>query len=381
MHETLFHVRFNRAVSRPHKTGVFMKKFLCLLALALITFIFFTGCPDPGTADVWDYTVTFDKNGGTTEANPGTKKVTNPATTVDSLPTEPSRTGFLFNGWNTQGNGSGSSFTADTKVTQNITVYAQWTTTELVNSVWVSTTPANSNTGWLTLTFREKAAGNSYENALEKYVAVASYGQDNTSAVWNYSYDSNTKTSGAFSDGKVAWTGEDAADFKVRSFTINEDGTATASMGNTSTQYHSLTLKKVRDTDLTIVDPVPFTFGALAENLVGSVWAGSTPAATNTGWITITFRAKATGNGSAGTNEASMGTNVAVISYAQDNTTAVWNYSYDSTTRAGTAFTDGLTPAGAAQTWNPGAYTINAAGDEITFSSFMGSSRTFKRYR
>jgi len=43
-----------------------------------------------------------------------------------SLPNNPTKSGFVFNGWNTKENGSGSAFTASTKVTDSITVYAQW---------------------------------------------------------------------------------------------------------------------------------------------------------------------------------------------------------------------------------------------------------------
>ena len=70
------------------------------------------------------YTVTFDKNGGDTDASP-----TSATTTYNSsvtLPTEPTKTAYIFNGWNTQANGNGKAFTADTPVTDNITVYAQW---------------------------------------------------------------------------------------------------------------------------------------------------------------------------------------------------------------------------------------------------------------
>jgi uncharacterized repeat protein (TIGR02543 family) len=72
-------------------------------------------------------TITFDKNGGTTEANPATKAVVPPATTVETLPTAPTRTGYSFDGWNTAANGSGTAFTATTAVTESKTVYAQWT--------------------------------------------------------------------------------------------------------------------------------------------------------------------------------------------------------------------------------------------------------------
>jgi uncharacterized repeat protein (TIGR02543 family) len=77
--------------------------------------------------DTYSYTVTFDKNDGDTEADPTTKTVASPAETVDSLPTQPSRDGCTFAGWNTQPNGSGTPFTAATTVSGTIIVYAQWT--------------------------------------------------------------------------------------------------------------------------------------------------------------------------------------------------------------------------------------------------------------
>lgn len=71
------------------------------------------------------YTVTFDKNGGDTEASPAAKEVISGGN-VGTLPTAPTRSGYTFNGWNTQANGSGTAFTAAMAVTDSITVYAQW---------------------------------------------------------------------------------------------------------------------------------------------------------------------------------------------------------------------------------------------------------------
>ena len=71
------------------------------------------------------YTVTFDKNGGNTEANPMTKTATHGGN-VGTLPEAPTRTGYTFASWNTQANGSGDEFTATTAVTADLTVYAQW---------------------------------------------------------------------------------------------------------------------------------------------------------------------------------------------------------------------------------------------------------------
>lgn len=75
---------------------------------------------------ITSYTVTFDKNGGGTEADPTTKTVVSGGN-VGTLPTAPTRSGYTFIGWNTAANGTGTAFTAATAVTANITVYAQWT--------------------------------------------------------------------------------------------------------------------------------------------------------------------------------------------------------------------------------------------------------------
>ncbi|MDO5042900.1 MAG: InlB B-repeat-containing protein [Slackia sp.] len=83
--------------------------------------------------DVWfinkqvakDVTVTFDKNGGNTEADPRSITVTS-GSTVGTLPTEPTRDGYTFLGWNTRSDGNGEAFDESTPVTSDITVYAQW---------------------------------------------------------------------------------------------------------------------------------------------------------------------------------------------------------------------------------------------------------------
>ncbi len=86
-----------------------------------------------GAQDVWFInerapkmvTVTFDKNGGDTEAVPGSMTVAS-GSAVGKLPAEPARANHTFLGWNTAADGSGDPFTANTTVTADITVYAQW---------------------------------------------------------------------------------------------------------------------------------------------------------------------------------------------------------------------------------------------------------------
>jgi uncharacterized repeat protein (TIGR02543 family) len=72
------------------------------------------------------YTVTFRRN-YTLNVILFTKTVTPPATTVTDFPSNPIRDGYTFTGWNTQPDGSGTEFTASTTVSDDITVYTQWT--------------------------------------------------------------------------------------------------------------------------------------------------------------------------------------------------------------------------------------------------------------
>ena len=73
--------------------------------------------------------VVFDKNGGDTEASPRVMmqdKIEGVVNHFDLPTTEPTRSGCKFTGWNTQPDGTGEAFTAETDVTESLTVYAQW---------------------------------------------------------------------------------------------------------------------------------------------------------------------------------------------------------------------------------------------------------------
>lgn len=73
------------------------------------------------------YTVTFDSESATVPADPETMTVESPAICISALPSiEPEKTGYIFDGWYTGKNGEGFSFTAETPVTDSITVYASW---------------------------------------------------------------------------------------------------------------------------------------------------------------------------------------------------------------------------------------------------------------
>jgi uncharacterized repeat protein (TIGR02543 family) len=81
------------------------------------------------------YTVTYNSNGGTAA---GPQYVVSPAINVGTLPTDPTRLFYSFNGWFTAASGgdpfkAGTGGTDVTKIadskTQALTVYAQWTAT------------------------------------------------------------------------------------------------------------------------------------------------------------------------------------------------------------------------------------------------------------
>ncbi len=84
------------------------------------------------------YTVKFISGDATIDAYPPEKQVVYPATTVDSLPSDPVRSGYIFGGWYTGQNGTGALFTANTEVTSDLTVYAKWTSTSQNTGVRLS---------------------------------------------------------------------------------------------------------------------------------------------------------------------------------------------------------------------------------------------------
>ncbi|MDR1570562.1 MAG: InlB B-repeat-containing protein, partial [Oscillospiraceae bacterium] len=79
------------------------------------------------------YTVTFNSNGADTPANPGSKTVTCPATTVGTLPAPPVKTDYTFLGWfDTCDQTGGTQFTAASQVTAEMTVCARYRLTTFI---------------------------------------------------------------------------------------------------------------------------------------------------------------------------------------------------------------------------------------------------------
>jgi uncharacterized repeat protein (TIGR02543 family) len=142
------------------------------------------------------YTVTFDKNDGTTEADPTTKTVTAPATDVGTLPTEPTKSGSIFTGWNTKADGTGTPFEASTIVASNITVYAQWKAAYK----YTVTFDKNGGTTEANPSVKEVEEPATTINALPTAPAQTGY----TFAGW---YDTNSASGGNSFDASTTVTG------------------------------------------------------------------------------------------------------------------------------------------------------------------------------
>lgn len=106
--------------------------------------------PAPGSAGSASFVVIFDGQSAMNDPNPHFKVVNPPATTVDALPTPPTKTHFTFGGWFTAKNGSGTQFMASTNVSGNMTVYAKWDpilTVKIGNLLWKKCAEGQANDG------------------------------------------------------------------------------------------------------------------------------------------------------------------------------------------------------------------------------------------
>ena len=121
--------RNNQEFLEEKMKKIFLTALAVLMALAVVV-----GCktdpePEPVTPS-GPYVVTFNSNhtdSGGTNASPPTRIVTPPATTVSALPgTNPTRIGYIFEGWYLVPGCTGAEFTTATIVNEDMTVYAKW---------------------------------------------------------------------------------------------------------------------------------------------------------------------------------------------------------------------------------------------------------------
>ncbi|MCL2763116.1 MAG: hypothetical protein FWD36_07940 [Treponema sp.] len=202
----------------------------------------------------------------------------------------------------------------------------------LVYSVWVGETPRAGD--WLTITF------------MPGKKVICSFSIDNSTNEWEYTF--NTAHTGTITNPAGGWSPA------PNGFTISGNTLTITNYGSHGGALREF--RRVRQANLT-VEPVPFTLGALAGDLVYSVWAGETPR--NGDWLTITF----------------MPGNKVIWSFSIDNTTNEWGYAFDSAAHTGT-ITTGLP-------WNPAPGGFAVSGNTLTITNYGGHTgpREFNRYR
>ncbi|MDG5799660.1 InlB B-repeat-containing protein [Marinilabiliaceae bacterium ANBcel2] len=71
------------------------------------------------------HTITFNNNGGDTEADPASIDVEY-GSTIEAMPAEPKKEGHTFVEWNSDSNGEGEPLTLNSIITFDVTVYAIW---------------------------------------------------------------------------------------------------------------------------------------------------------------------------------------------------------------------------------------------------------------
>jgi len=108
-----------------------MNKIVFWGLLGIILVFGFIGCNGNGDDT---YTVTFDLDGGNVSGNTASVNISvKSGESITNLPKP--KYGYLkLNGWFTEKNGLGNNFNSSTKVTSNITVYANWI--ETIAGVW-----------------------------------------------------------------------------------------------------------------------------------------------------------------------------------------------------------------------------------------------------
>jgi hypothetical protein len=234
--------------------------------------------------------------------------------------------------------------TAEDGTSRTYTVKVYVAFSALVNTVYGGSTPQADNTGWLTLAFKA-------ENKV-----IAAFNTDNTTNEWIYCYDT-VNSKGIIINPSGGWNPA------PNGFTVSGDS---KTLTITNYGFHGgdpRTFNRLRqgDDNLT-VESSPADLDPLPDDLVLSVFGGSTPQDNGKGWLTITFKADS----------------IVIFSFSADNTTNAWEYSYNSTEKTGTI----TNPGGG---WNPAPNGFTVSGDSKTltitnYGFHGGDPRTFNRY-
>lgn len=231
------------------------------------------------------YSVTYDANGGTSAPANQTKYQNTPLTLSS---TQPTRTGYTFNGWNTASDGSGTDYSAGQSYTTdaNLILYAKWTANTYTvvynknNTSATGTTASSTHTydvataltangysltdyffeGWATST----GGAVTYTNS-QSVTNLATSGTVDLYAVWKYRFEApDIQTATAFRWNVSEGTADDAGDAgRIQAYV------------SPAYKYSSLTAKAYTSTQVTASYRVSGSTGSYTQ--LGSVQTITTP--------------------------------------------------------------------------------------------------------
>ncbi|OWA35810.1 hypothetical protein B9G55_07930 [Saccharibacillus sp. O16] len=224
---------------------------------------------------IWSpvYTVTFDTNGGQWTDGGSTTDILTAYGSVLYLPDVPERANYTFGGWNTQADGSGSSFTLSSPVTQQTRIYAVWTpvagaaytvefdarggstvtsvTTNKIETLPTSTKPGYTLEGWYSDPELKESSKISFPYAVTSNLTLyAKWTALELTAVFNanagkYANDLGEVEEKQIYDSKYVLPGEvpSRSGFTFASWNTDANGTGTTITSNTTVTtatYHTI---------------------------------------------------------------------------------------------------------------------------------------------
>ena len=173
----------------------------------------------------YNYEITFNTGSGL----PATMTVNSPDTTLKSLPENPVRTGYIFDGWYTKPNGEGLRFNTTVNISESMTVYAKW--------LKACTVTFSANGGSGSMTPQTMAFGESEPFKANAFTrtgftfagwATSSYGTSAYPDKWHFTPDSASVTLYA------TWT------INTYSISFNSNG-GTGKMNDITMEYNKIT--------------------------------------------------------------------------------------------------------------------------------------------
>ena len=279
----------------------------------------------PNNTSTFSYTITYNANGGSGAPAAQTK---DHGSSITLSSTKPTRTGYTFKNWNTEQDGSGTSYSAGSSYAtdEDVTLYAQWT----INTYTVS---YNANGGSGAPTAQTKTYGVSLTLSNTKPTRTGYTFQG-----WGTSASDTTTdyAPGASYTANSAITLYAIWNINTYQITYNANGGTGAPSAQTKTYGVNLTLSSTKPTrSNTTASGYKITF-----NANDGVCTTASLTATNT--TSYTFKAWNTVSGGTGTEYdpgESYKENAAATLYAQWNaTTTKGNITLPTPTRDGYTF-------------------------------------------